>query len=132
MGFCTPWLLPWPGQVKSLLYPSPQNPCPTHPHTVCCWIRATNTVWIVTINTVAAVAATVYQAPARYQALCQPCCASISFDLVHTQPYGKMGLEMLNYLPINTQLVSGELEFQPRCFSFQFFKPSLPANLRET
>ena len=38
---------------------------------------------------------------------------------------------MLSYLPVNTQLVSGQLEFQVRHFSFQFFKPSLPAYLRE-
>lgn len=61
-------------QRGPLLYPGPQNPCPTHPptaNTVCCWIRATNTAWIITINTVAAPAATVYQAPATYQARCQ-------------------------------------------------------------
>ena len=32
---------------------------------------------------------------------------------------------MLSYLPINTQLVGSELEFQSMLSSFQFFNPSL-------
>lgn len=39
---------------------------------------------------------------------------------------GEADFERLSHLPTNTQLVSRELEFQSRPFSFRFSNPSLP------
>lgn len=59
-----------------ILVPKTPALTPT-PHTVCCWIGETNTAWTVTTSRIAAAAATVYQAPATCQALCQACCRII-------------------------------------------------------